>query len=213
MRNITVIDYGSGNLRSVAKALERAAREAELDFAVSVSADPKAVLAADRILLPGVGAFAAAMDGLSACDGLLEAMQHQVLIEQRPFLGICVGMQVLAEQGLEFKSSDGLGWIPGTVRPLEPGNALRTPHMGWNSVAQDGAAHPLLAGLDGEAFYFAHSFHFDAENEAHVIGVTGYGGRIVTGVARDNIAGLQFHPEKSQTAGLRCLQNFLKWRP
>lgn len=212
-QRIAIIDYGSGNLRSVEKALDRAAREAGIAAVTLVTDNPDEICKADRLLLPGVGAFGACMAGLSARSGVLEAMEHVALIEERPFLGICVGMQLLAEAGLEFGTHRGLGWIQGTVKPLTPSDSsLRLPHMGWNGV-EVSAPHPLLDGLDGEHFYFAHSFHFEAGNNAFVIASSVHGERFTAAVARDNIAGVQFHPEKSQHAGIILLKNFLEWNP
>ncbi len=211
-QSVAIIDYGSGNLRSVAKAFERASLEGGAEAAISITDDPAAIRAADRLVLPGVGAFAACMEGLTARCGVLEALEHRVLIDQRPFLGICVGMQLLAEQGLEFGSHQGLGWIPGIVTPLDPQRGFRSPHMGWNRVDYC-APHPVLRDPDGEAFYFAHSYHFVPENDAHAAAVTDHGGRVVAAISRDNVFGVQFHPEKSQRAGLAILSNFLTWVP
>ncbi len=212
-QRVAIIDYGSGNLRSVAKALDRAARETGRAAAVSVTDDPRTILEADRLVLPGVGAFAACMGGLRERPGVLEALEHVVLIEKRPFLGVCVGMQLLAEQSSEYGSHSGLGWIPGKVTALSSTSPkTRTPHMGWNNIKLK-TPHPLLAGLDDEAFYFAHSYRFEPENASHVACVTDHGGRLVAGVGRDNIFGAQFHPEKSQKAGLSFLSNFLAWAP
>ncbi len=209
---LAIIDYGSGNLRSVEKAVERAAREAGLARHVSVTDDPDLIARADRVILPGVGAFAACMQGLAARDGVLEAIEHVALVEGRPFLGICVGMQLLANRGVEFEGSQGLGWIPGEVVPLLHSEAFRAPHMGWNKV-EIVQRHPAFEGLDGEAFYFAHSFHFAPENSMNVIAVTHHGQQIAAMVGRDNLLGAQFHPEKSQKAGLAFLAGFLEWSP
>lgn len=210
---IAILDYGSGNLRSVEKAFEHAARHHGLACRIVVTDDPDQVAAADRLVLPGVGAFAACMSGLIARDGLLEAMQHVALVEKRPFLGVCVGMQLLATQGLEYGVHEGLGWIPGSVRAIEPRTPdIRTPHMGWNAVEIE-SPHPVLDGLDGEAFYFAHSYYFDCENTAFRYGVTVHGAPLAAAVGRDNLFGVQFHPEKSQRAGLALIGNFLAWSP
>ncbi len=210
---VAIIDYGSGNLRSVQKALQRAAREAGVAASVSVTADAETIAKADRIVLPGVGAFGAGMDGLRARAGVLEAMEHAVLAAGRPFLGVCVGMQLLADCGLEFGAHDGLGWIAGEVVALPEGDpACRTPHMGWNKVRSE-APHRVLEKLAEEAFYFAHSYHFVPENDVHTIAVCDHGIGFVAAVARDNIFGVQFHPEKSQAAGLALLSNFLQWSP
>ena len=209
---VAIIDYGSGNLRSAAKAFERAAWEAGLDQDIVVTADAQRVAEAERIVLPGVGAFADCLRGLESLDGMREALERAVVQDGRPFLGICVGMQLLASRGEEFGGCDGLGWIPGAVVPLAPSPSFRAPHMGWNAVTA-GAPHPVFDGLDGEAFYFAHSFHFVAENPAHSLGLTAHGEDIAALIGRDNLIGAQFHPEKSQTAGLAFLSRFLGWSP
>ncbi len=210
---IAIIDYGSGNLRSVQKALQRAAREAGVAAEVCVTTDADAIAQADRIVLPGVGAFGAGMEGLRARAGVLEAMEHAVLAAGRPFLGVCVGMQLLADCGREFGAHDGLGWIAGEVTALPTGDpSCRTPHMGWNTVRTQ-TPHPVLKNLTEEAFYFAHSYHFAPENDVHLVGICHHGVRLAAAVARDNIFGVQFHPEKSQTAGLALLANFLQWAP
>jgi glutamine amidotransferase len=209
---VAIIDYGSGNLRSVEKAFERAARESGVARTVSVTDDPETIAGADRVVLPGVGAFAACMAGLTARTGVVEALEHAVLVNGRPFLGICVGMQLLAEYGREFGDHQGLGWIPGAVQAIEVSGALTTPHMGWNAVEAKAASSPLAA-FDGAAFYFAHSFHFVPENDTHVYGVTRHGGPLVASVGRDNILGVQFHPEKSQAAGIGLIGAFLGWAP
>jgi len=209
---LAIIDYGSGNLRSVEKAAIRAAQEAGLARHVSVTDDPDVIANADRLILPGVGAFAACMEGLAARDGVLEAVEHVALVEGRPFLGICVGMQLLANRGLEFGTTDGLGWIPGDVVPLAHSEEFRSPHMGWNRVDAL-APHPVFDGLDGEVFYFAHSFYFAPENASHLIAVTNHGQEVAAVIGRDNLIGAQFHPEKSQAAGLAFLAAFLSWSP
>ena len=211
-QTVAIIDYGSGNLRSVAKAVERAAGAGGVQTSVCVTDEPSEILAADRLILPGVGAFGACMSGLAAREGVLEALEHRVLIDHRPFLGICVGMQLLAEQGLEFGSHQGLGWIPGKVESLALPGKIRTPHMGWNSV-EGRAPHRLFDAAAGQDFYFAHSYHFVAENDAHIIGVTVHGATLAAAICRDNIFGVQFHPEKSQKAGLALLEGFLTWSP
>ncbi|MBB3982401.1 glutamine amidotransferase [Sphingobium fontiphilum] len=200
-----LIDYGAGNLHSVHNALNRAgATDAR------ITADPDVVRAADRIVLPGVGAFRACRDALVAIPGMVEAMNEAVGARGVPFLGVCVGMQLLADAGEEFGRHQGLGWIPGTVRLIEPADpAVKVPHMGWNDVRLIGAP-PLLE--PGEA-YFLHSYHFVADDEAHVAAVTDHGGPLVAAVARDTIIGCQFHPEKSQGYGLSFLSRFLEWRP
>ena len=210
-QTVAIIDYGSGNLRSVAKAFERAASEAEIAASINVTDDPDIIAGADRIALPGVGAFGACIDGLKARDGVIEALEHAALAEARPFLGICVGMQLLAETGHEFGIHDGLGWIPGKVVAIDAAG-VEVPHMGWNTI--NGHAHRKIPKLlEGKSFYFAHSFHFEPENDAHIYGVTSYGQDVVAAVGRDNILGLQFHPEKSQSAGINVIAGFLKWTP
>ena len=201
---IALIDYGAGNLRSVHNALVAAGAEG-----VAVTADPDIVAKADRIVLPGVGAFAACMNGLSAIDGLVAAMERRVRGEGAPFLGICVGMQLLADAGEEHGRHAGLGWIGGTVRAFDPQPGLRIPHMGWNDVVPTPHA-PLVE--PGEA-YFLHSYHFVPEDGHHVAAMTDHGGGLVAAVARDNLVGVQFHPEKSQAYGLATLERFLNWRP
>jgi glutamine amidotransferase len=213
MNSVALIDYGSGNLRSAEKALVEAARRAGREVTVHVTADPKVVTSADRILLPGVGAFASCRAGLDA-SGVVEALREAV--EQRgvPFLGICVGMQLLATRGLEFGVTPGLDWIGGEVRKLEPSDpTLTIPHMGWNAVDRT-REHALFDGVEpGAPMYFANSYALSAADEADVLATSDHGGRFTTAAARDNVAGLQFHPEKSQQAGLKVLANFLAWRP
>jgi glutamine amidotransferase len=211
MQRVALIDYGSGNLRSAEKALVRAA-DGRAD--IVVTRDPEIVRTAERIVLPGVGAFAACMAALAERAGVIEAMTDAVQGQGRPFLGICVGMQLLASRGLEFGETAGLGWIPGDVRRITPkGPALKVPHMGWNGL-EDVSDHPILAGLKaGAPVYFTHSFAMFPEDSAHVAAYVDHGGRFPAAVARDNIAGVQFHPEKSQSAGLRLLADFLEWRP
>jgi imidazole glycerol-phosphate synthase subunit HisH len=211
---IAIIDYGSGNLRSAAKAFERAAAESGRAARVLVTNDPDLVRDADRIVLPGVGAFADCRRGLAAIAGMEEALGEAVLKRGRPFLGICVGMQLLATRGLEFETVFGLGWIPGDVVKIEPSDAaLKIPHMGWNEL-RPAAAHPLLRGIaPGDHAYFVHSFELRPAEPEHLLAFTDYGGAIAAVVGRDNIAGTQFHPEKSQQTGLRLIANFLEWRP
>jgi len=215
--NVALIDYGSGNLHSAAKAFERAAQEAERDAAIVVTADPETVRRADRIVLPGVGAFAECRRGLDALPGMVEAMTEAAHRNGRPFLGICVGMQLMATRGLEYETTPGLDWIPGDVAPIAPRDPdLKIPHMGWNTLEGE-AAHTLLAGIptgpDGLHAYFVHSYALKPANDADVLARTDYGGPITAVVARDNMAGAQFHPEKSQRLGLKLLANFLRWRP
>ena len=205
---VALVDYGAGNLHSVENALRAAGAEN-----VSVTSDPNVVRAADRIVLPGVGAFAACAKALRAVPGLVEAMTERVHVGGAPFLGICVGMQLLADRGVEHRVSEGLGWIAGEVLPIvvtDP--AIKVPHMGWNDVAptphHDGAA--LIE--PGEA-YFLHSYHFVPDEGRHIAALTDHGGGLVAAVARDNLLGVQFHPEKSQAYGLALLARFLEWRP
>ena len=214
MSTVALIDYGSGNLASAEKALVAAAKAGGDRLRVHVTADPDEVLAADRIVLPGVGAFAACMDAVEACPGLVEAMTQAVQKNGKPFLGVCVGMQLLATRGLEFGERAGLGWIPGEVRRLTPsGPQFKIPHMGWNALTGV-TDHPLFDGLgDGAHMYFTHSFVFQAKDEADVVAWTRHGERFAAVVARDNVAGVQFHPEKSQAEGLKLLGDFLEWRP
>jgi glutamine amidotransferase len=211
MQSVALIDYGSGNLRSAEKALRKAAEAAPAD--IVVTADPDVVARADRVVLPGVGAFAACMAALSARDGLIAAMGEAVLMRGAPFLGICVGMQLLADRGLEFGSTPGLGWISGEVARLTPSDpAAKIPHMGWNPLTDVGDI-PLMAGLGADPhMYFTHSFAFAPSDPSHVAASVDHGGRFAAAVARDNVMGVQFHPEKSQAAGLRLLQNFLETR-
>jgi len=214
MPRVALIDYGSGNLRSAEKALARAAMEGATGHEINVTADPSVVAEAERIVLPGVGAFADCMAGVTAIPGMREGLENAVLNRGVPFLGICVGMQLLATVGREFGETPGLGWIDGEVVKLSPADpALKIPHMGWNELSIL-KPHPLFAGIESGAHtYFVHSFQFVPEDAAAVIATTDYGGPVTAAVARGNIAGTQFHPEKSQAVGLRLLQNFLRWRP
>ena len=198
---LALIDIESGNLHSVANALAAAGAEG-----VTITADPDVVAAADRLVLPGVGAFGACAAGLRDIDGMVVAMEQRVLVEGAPFLGVCVGMQLMADTGEELGTHRGLGWIPGTVRALAPAPDVRVPHMGWNDVIP-AADHPLIEA--GEA-YFLHSFAFDGD---HVLATTAHGGPVTAAIGRDNMAGVQFHPEKSQRYGIALLERFLKWRP
>ena len=210
--SVALINYGSGNLRSAEKALVRAA---DGTSEIVVTDDPDVIAVADRIVLPGVGAFAACMGALEARDGVIDAMTEAVQGKGAPFLGICVGMQLLASRGLEFGETPGLDWIAGDVRKLEDGGdpAIKIPHMGWNGLS-DVADHPLFAGLqDGQTVYFTHSFAFFPRDSADVAAYVAHGERFPAAVARGNVAGVQFHPEKSQAVGLDLLARFLEWRP
>jgi glutamine amidotransferase len=213
MQSIALIDYGSGNLRSAEKALQRASRALGGREVVTTD-DPETIARADRIVLPGVGAFAACMRQVEHRPGVVEAMTEAVRRRGVPFLGVCVGMQLLAERGLEFGTTEGLGWIAGEVRRLEPAApSFKVPHMGWNGL-EAMAGHPLFAGLPPQThMYFTHSFAMYPAEPADAIAEADHGGRFTAAVARGNIAGVQFHPEKSQAAGLRLLTNFLEWRP
>jgi glutamine amidotransferase len=215
---VAIIDYGSGNLHSAAKAFERAAREAGLpETRIVVTGDPDAVARADRIVLPGVGAYADCRRGLDAVPGLVAAMTDAAIGSGRPFLGICVGMQLMGTRGLEYETTEGLGWISGDVGPIRPSDpTLKIPHMGWNTLTPS-RDHPLLDGIrtgpDGLHAYFVHSFALKADRPDEVVAEAAYGGPVTAMVARDNLAGTQFHPEKSQHLGLALLANFLRWRP
>jgi glutamine amidotransferase len=214
---VAIIDYGSGNLHSAAKAFERAAREAGRDETIQITADPEAVARADRIVLPGVGAFADCRRGLDAVPGMVEAMTEAVRSRGRPFFGVCVGMQLMATRGLEHETARGLDWIPGDVRAIRTDDpSIKIPHMGWNTLHPQ-REHALLDGIEtgpnGLHAYFVHSFALQAANMNDVVAVTAYGEPVTAIVARDNMVGAQFHPEKSQTLGLKLIANFLKWRP
>ncbi len=214
--SVVVIDCGSGNLRSAAKALERAAAAGgEGTGGTEVSARPEALDAAERIVLPGVGAFGDCMAGLAAIPGMLDALEDNVIRRGKPFLGICVGMQLMARHGIEHGSHRGLGWIAGEVGPIAPVDpALKIPHMGWNEIDIVDPAHSLLAGIeDGAHAYFVHSFVMRCERSGETLAWVDYGGRLVAICGRDNLVGTQFHPEKSQVTGLTLLGNFLAWRP
>jgi len=209
-----IIDYGSGNLRSAAKAFERAARESGADARVLVTNHAESLRDASRIVLPGVGAFADCRRGLAAVPGMESALLRRVLEDGVPFLGICVGMQLLAEHGREFETVDGLGWIKGEVVALAPADAaLKIPHMGWNELIFR-REHPVLEGIDdGAHAYFVHSYGFIPADPSDLIATADYGGPIAAAIGRDNIFGVQFHPEKSQATGLKLIANFLRWRP
>jgi imidazole glycerol-phosphate synthase subunit HisH len=220
-QTVAIIDYSSGNLRSAAKAFERIANEIEAEGGpganIVVTSDPEVVHAADRIVLPGVGAFGDCMAGITAIDGMRAVLEEDVNLGGKPFLGICVGMQLMASRGLEHGTHEGFGWIPGTVEMIEPADdGLKIPHMGWNDLvlSDQGLAHPVFEGLNhGEHAYFVHSYSIRPEDTDHVLTTVDYAGPIVAAVGRDNMVGTQFHPEKSQEVGLRLIANFLKWNP
>ena len=214
---VAIIDYGSGNLHSAQKAFERAAREAGMHREVKVTSRPEDLRSADHVVLPGVGAFADCRRGLDAVSGMVAALEEAVMRQGKPFLGICVGAQLMATRGLEHEVVAGLNWIEGDVAPIKPNDpALKIPHMGWNTLDVK-RSHAILTGIrtgpDGLHAYFVHSYQLYAANPADVVATAGYGGRVTAVVARDNIVGTQFHPEKSQTLGLALIANFLKWRP
>ncbi len=214
---VALIDYGAGNIHSAQKALEHAARDGEISASIAVTDKPDAVLQADRVVLPGDGAFADCMGHLRSVPGLADALTETVRHKGRPFLGICVGMQLLADEGLEYGTTPGLGWIPGTVRRMVPDDTrLKIPHMGWNTLERT-TDHALLRdiplGPDGLHAYFLHAYHLSAANPCDVVAEARYGGAVTAIVARDSIAGVQFHPEKSQRLGLALLANFLAWKP
>lgn len=214
---VAIIDYGSGNLRSATKAFERAAREEGIAAEVILTSEADIVAKADRIVLPGVGAYADCRAGLDAVPGMVEALHHAVDDKARPFLGICVGMQLMSSRGLEKTVTNGLDWIKGDVELMTPADpALKIPQIGWNTLDLH-SQHPLFDGIrtgtDGLHAYFVHSYHLDAENGDEVIATTDYGGPMTAFVGRGNKAGAQFHPEKSQSLGLKLISNFLKWTP
>jgi glutamine amidotransferase len=214
--SVAIVDYGSGNLHSAHKAFERAAREAGLDRVVKVTSDPDDVARAEHIVLPGVGAFADCRRGLDAVPGMVEALTDAVRRRGRPFLGICVGMQLLATRGLEYEVVAGLDWIGGDVAQIREAPGLKIPHMGWNTL-QVRRDHPLLAGIatgdGGLHAYFVHSFQLYPANPDDVVAIADYGGPVTAMVGRENVVGTQFHPEKSQKLGLALIANFLRWRP
>jgi glutamine amidotransferase len=217
MERVVIIDYGSGNLHSALKAFERAAHEADLSAKIVLSGNADEVATADRVVLPGVGAFADCKAGLDAVPGMREALEVTVRERARPFLGICVGMQLMARRGLEHGVHEGLGWIDGDVTAITPNDpALKIPHMGWNTLDAR-SSHPLLDGIplgpDGLHAYFVHSYHMQPADPGVIVAETDYGGPITAVVATQNMVGTQFHPEKSQTLGLRLITNFLSWRP
>ncbi|AMX96203.1 imidazole glycerol phosphate synthase subunit HisH [Mesorhizobium ciceri] len=214
---VAIIDYGSGNLRSATKAFERAAREAGIAAQIDLTADAERVRTADRIVLPGVGAYADCAAGLQAVEGMWEAVEDVAIVKGRPFLGICVGMQLMSQRGLEKTITEGFGWISGDVKEIMPSDpALKIPQIGWNTIELK-RQHPLFAGIptgtNGLHAYFVHSYHLDARKPDEVLAVADYGGPVTAAVARDNLVGTQFHPEKSQALGLALITNFLRWRP
>ncbi|TIT79305.1 MAG: imidazole glycerol phosphate synthase subunit HisH [Mesorhizobium sp.] len=214
---VAIIDYGSGNLRSATKAFERAAHEAGIAATIDLTADAERVRSADRIVLPGVGAYADCAAGLHAVAGMWEAVEEAALRKARPFLGICVGMQLMSERGLEKTITKGFGWIAGDVKEITPADpALKIPQIGWNTIELQ-RKHPLFSGIEtgpkGLHAYFVHSYHLETRNPVEVLATADYGGPVTAAVARDNLAGTQFHPEKSQALGLALIANFLKWRP
>jgi len=212
--SVVIIDYGSGNLRSAEKSFERAAREANTGLDILVSSKPEDVLKADRIVLPGVGAFGDCARGLRSVEGMIDALNEAVRIQAKPFMGICVGMQLMATRGLEHGTQEGLGWIDGDVVAIEPDDeSLKIPHMGWNELSFAENTHPVLNGLPKSNVYFVHSYQFKTADPAHRLATVGYGGDITAVVGKDNMIGTQFHPEKSQAIGLQVITNFLKWKP
>jgi glutamine amidotransferase len=216
MSLVTIIDYGAGNLHSAAKAFERMA-DGVGGITVEVTSDPERVRAADRIMLPGVGAFADCKAGLDAVAGMVEVLEERVIAGGVPFLGVCVGMQLMASEGREKVVTAGLGWIPGAVQKITPSDpALKIPHMGWNTISVT-RPHPLFDGIpdgpDGLHAYFVHSYHLVTESPDTCLATTDYGGAVTACIGRDNMFGAQFHPEKSQALGLRLIENFLRWTP
>jgi imidazole glycerol-phosphate synthase subunit HisH len=215
--SVAIVDYGSGNLHSAAKAFERAARDAGLAESIVVTSDPEKIARADRVVLPGVGAFADCRRGLDAIAGMIDALEQNVRQRGRPFFGICVGMQLMAERGREYQVTPGLGWIAGEVDRITPSDpSLKIPHMGWNTLNML-KAHPLLAdiplGPDGLHAYFVHSYELKVAQRSDLVAQADYGGPLTAIVGRDNMVGTQFHPEKSQRLGLALIANFLKWTP
>lgn len=214
---VAIIDYGSGNLRSAVKAFERAARQAGIAAEIELTSNAERVRTADRVVLPGVGAYADCRAGLDAVPGMVEAIDEAAIARGRPFLGICVGMQLMAQRGLEKTTTEGFGWIAGDVvriKPAEP--ALKVPQIGWNTITLV-RPHPLFEGIatgeSGLHAYFVHSYHLQTRKDDELVAVTDYGGQVTAAVGRDNLAGTQFHPEKSQALGLALIANFLRWRP
>jgi glutamine amidotransferase len=214
---VAIIDYGSGNLRSATKAFERASREAGIDAVIDLTDKADAVATADRVVLPGVGAYADCKAGLDAVPGMVDALTDAVINKGRPFLGVCVGMQLMSSRGLEKTITEGLGWIPGDVVEMTPDDSsLKIPQIGWNTLELT-HPHPLFDGIptgpDGLHAYFVHSYHLAAKDDGNVVATTDYGGSMTAFVGRDNMAGSQFHPEKSQKLGLAIIGNFLRWKP
>jgi len=214
---VAIIDYGSGNLRSAQKAFERSAREAALNAEVTLTSDPEYVRVADRIVLPGVGAYADCRAGLDAVSGMVDALNEVVINQGKPFFGICVGMQLMATRGLEKTTTDGLGWIAGNVVRMEPEDVLlKIPQIGWNTLNVR-IEHPLFEGIetgeDGLHAYFVHSYHMQCESKENCLAITDYGMPVTAIIGRDNMIGTQFHPEKSQRLGLALIRNFLRWAP
>ena len=211
---VVIVDYGSGNLRSAAKAFSRAAADAGLSAEIMVSAEASSLRQASHIVLPGVGAFADCKRGLESLPGMIEGLNEAVLKHRTPFFGICVGMQLMAEIGHEHGEHRGLGWIKGSVEPLRLEPGMKVPHMGWNDLALAQPAHPLFDGVaPGRHTYFVHSYHLRCSDPTNVLATVSYGETITAVVGRDNIVGTQFHPEKSQAIGLTLIANFLRWRP
>ena len=218
---VLIVDYGSGNLRSAAKSFEHVVKHEARDVSVKISAKPEDILKADRIVLPGQGAFRDCMENLSAIDGMIDALNEAVIKKATPFLGICVGMQLMASRGMEHGVTAGLNWIEGEVIPMAPEDkSLKIPHMGWNDLhflsannAQDNRHFVLRSTESSENFYFVHSFMFQCRYNHHLLAMTDYGSLIPAVVGRDNMVGMQFHPEKSHNAGLKLLSNFLEWKP
>ncbi len=215
--SVAIVDYGSGNLHSAAKAFERAARDCGHAAPILVTRDPEQIARAERVVLPGVGAFADCRRGLDAVSGMVEALDRRVRVQGRPFLGICVGMQLMAERGREYEVTQGLGWIAGEVDRITPTDpSLKIPHMGWNTL-NEVRPHKLLEGIpvgpQGLHAYFVHSFHLRPAERTSLVAEADYGGSVTAIVARDTAVGTQFHPEKSQRLGLRLIANFLQWKP
>jgi glutamine amidotransferase len=215
--SVAIVDYGSGNLHSAAKAFERAARDAAPAQTIAVTSDPDVVRRAERVVLPGVGAFADCRRGLESIPGMIDALEESVRRKGRPFFGICVGMQLMAERGREYEVTEGLGWIPGEVDKIAPNDPnLKIPHMGWNTL-NPRKPHPLFDGIElgpqGLHAYFVHSFELKPKEPSDLVAQADYGGPVTAVVGRDNMVGTQFHPEKSQRLGLALIANFLQWTP